>query len=97
MAAADRSRKAGKKVSVSEIVSSDDGTVAIRFDNGSEYTIDRFTGTGTDEKGREVNLPQTGNNDITAAALAVGAGILTIIGAATVFASGRSRRKEDIN
>ena len=95
MAAADRSRKAGKKVSVSEIVSSDDGTVAIRFDNGSEYTIDRFTGTGTDEKGRDVNLPQTGNNDITAAALAVGAGILTILGAAAVFASGRSRRKED--
>lgn len=95
MAAADRSKKTGKKVEVSETVSSDDGTVVVRFNDGSEYRIDRFTGTGADEKGAEVNLPQTGINDLSSAATAAAAAILIILGSAAVLASRVFRRKED--
>ncbi|SHM79935.1 Fn3-like domain-containing protein [Ruminococcus flavefaciens] len=95
MAAADHSKKIGKKVKVTETVSSEDGTVAIRFDDGSEYKINRFSGKGTDENGKAVDLPQTGNNDISSAAEAVGAVILIILGTAAVFASRKFRRKED--
>lgn len=95
MAAADHSKKVGKKVNVSRTVSSDDGTVAIKFDDGSEYRIDRFTGTGTDEKGEAVNLPQTGNNDISSAAAAGGAVVMILLGGAAIFASRKFRRKED--
>lgn len=91
MAAADRSKKAGKKVKVSETVSSDDGTVSIRFDDGSEYKVDRFSGKGTDENGKAVDLPKTGIIDHS---LAAAAAFITI-GAAAVFASRRSRRKEE--
>ena len=91
MAAADRSKKAGKKVKVSETVSSDDGTVSIRFDDGSEYKVDRFSGKGTDENGKAVDLPKTGIIDHS---LAAAAAFITI-GAAAVFVSRRSRRKEE--
>ena len=95
MAAADRSKKAGKDVQVSETVVNEDGTVVIRFEDGSAYTIDRFTGEGTDENGKAVNLPQTGNNDLSSAAAAAGALVLILFGAAAVWASGTFRRKED--
>lgn len=96
MAAADLIKKTGKKASVSEIVSSDDGTVSIRFDNGSVYAIDRFTGKGIDDNGCEVDLPQTGINNTSTAAASVSAGILIVLGTAAVFVSRRSRRKEDL-
>ena len=95
MAAADHSKKVGKKVNVSSTISSDDGTVAIKFDDGSEYRIDRFSGTGTDEKGEAVDLPQTGNNDISSAAAAGGAVVMILLGGAAIFASRKFRRKED--
>jgi len=95
MAAADRSKKTGKDVQVSETVVNDDGTVVIQFEDGSRYSIDRFSGKGTDEKGNAVNLPQTGNNGLSSAAAAAGAGILILFGAAAVWASGTFRRKED--
>jgi len=95
MAAADRSKKAGKKVKVTETISSEDGTVNVKFDDGSEYRIDRFTGKGTDEKGEEVDLPQTGNNSLTTAAAAAAGGILMLLGSAAVFASVSFRRKEE--
>lgn len=95
MAAADHSKKTGKKAKVSGTESFDNGTVVIRFDDGSEYTIDRFTGKGSDENGNAVDLPQTGNNDIGTAAAAAAAGIMLLLGAAAVFASGVLRRKED--
>ncbi|MBP0967193.1 MAG: Fn3-like domain-containing protein, partial [Oscillospiraceae bacterium] len=95
MAAADRSKKTGKDVQVSETVVNDDGTVVIQFEDGSRYSIDRFSGKGTDEKGTAVNLPQTGNNGLSSAAAAAGAGILILFGAAAVWASGTFRRKED--
>lgn len=95
MAAADRSQKTGKKAEVSETISSDDGTVVVRFADGSEYRIDRFTGTGADEKGAEVNLPQTGINDLGTAAAATAAAVLIILGSAAVLASCVLRRRED--
>ena len=95
MAAADRSKKAGKKVKVTETISSEDGTVAVKFDDDTEYRIDRFTGKGTDEKGGEVDLPQTGNNDLSTAAAAAVGGILMLLGAAAVFGSAAFRRKEE--
>ena len=97
MAAADHSKKAGKNVKVSGTVSSEDGTVVIGFEDGSEYSIDRFSGTGTDEKGAAVDLPQTGNNDISAAAAAAGAVILMILGAEALYASGVFRRKKTVD
>ncbi|MBR3419995.1 MAG: S8 family serine peptidase [Oscillospiraceae bacterium] len=95
MAAADRSKRAGKTVKVSETVANEDGTVTISFDDGSAYKIDRFTGKGTDGNGRAINLPQTGNNNLSSAAAAAAAGMLIIFGAAAVYASGAFRRKED--
>ncbi len=95
MAAADRSKKAGRKIKVSETVSSEDGTVAVKFEDGSEYRIDRFTGKGTDDKGEAVDLPQTGNNDISTAAAAALGGILILLGSAAVLASKVLRRKEE--
>ncbi|MBR3043508.1 MAG: S8 family serine peptidase [Oscillospiraceae bacterium] len=94
MAAADRSKKTGKPAAVSETVCSEDGTVVIKFDDGAEYKVDRFTGKGTDENGNAVNLPQTGNNDLSSAGAAAGAGILIFFGAAAVWVSGAFRRKE---
>ena len=91
MAAVDRSKKAGKQVKVSETVSSDDGTVTVRFDDGSEYRVDRFTGKGTDENGKAVDLPKTGISDHSFAAAAA----LITLGAAAVFVSRKYRRKED--
>ncbi|WP_295071672.1 S8 family serine peptidase [Ruminococcus sp.] len=95
MAAADRCKKAGKNVKVSNTASSADGTVVINLDDGSEYKVDRFTGTGTDEKGNAVDLPQTGMNSLGLAASKAAAGILIILGAAAMFVSGVFRRKKD--
>ena len=95
MAAADRSKKAGKNVKVSNTASSADGTVVIDLDDGSEYKIDRFTGTGTDERGNAVDLPQTGMNSLGLAAAKAVAGILIFLGAAAMYVSGVFRRKKD--
>lgn len=95
MAEADHSKKVGSSVKVSETENYDDGTVVIKFEDGAEYSIDRFTGKGTDENGVEVELPKTGNNDPRTAAAAAGAGVLVILGAAAVVASKALRRKED--
>lgn len=95
MAAKDRSDKTGKSAVVTETVNNEDGTVTLKFDDGTAYKIDRFTGTGTDGNGNEVDLPQTGNNDITSAAAAAGAGMLVLLGSAAVFFSGILRRRRD--
>lgn len=95
MAAKDRSDKTGDSAIAVEAVDSGDGTVTIKFSDGYEYTIDRFTGTGTDADGNEVDLPQTGNNNMSSAAAAAGAGMMVLLGSAAVLCSGRLRRRKE--
>ncbi|WP_297958950.1 S8 family serine peptidase [uncultured Ruminococcus sp.] len=57
------------------------------------YTIDPETGIGTDADGEEINLPQTGNNDVRTVAACAGAMLLILAGAAAIA---RSRRENSI-
>ncbi len=94
MAAADRSQKTGKTVTVRGTTDLQGGSLQIQFDDGSEYIIDQITGVGTDADSNPVILPQTGNHDRSTAAAAAGSVVLMMLGAAAVYASGVLRRKE---
>ena len=58
------------------------------------YVVDPVTGKGKTISGEEVNLPQTGNNSVSAAAAAGSALLLTIGGFFTMMKSGMLRKKE---
>lgn len=59
------------------------------------YTVDAATGIGTDAKGGEVNLPQTGVTSPAAMAAAAG-GVMTLVaGAYLALRSGMVRRKRE--
>ena len=59
------------------------------------YTLDSATGIGTDSKGNEVNLPQTGNNSVGAVAAVSAASILMFAGMALAAHSGVCHRKKE--
>ena len=87
--------KTGVEAAVSETISDPEGNVTIVLDNGAEYTVNHFTGKGTDADGKETDLPQTGNNDTSTASAAAAAGVMMLLGAAAVYASAVLRRKEE--
>lgn len=100
MASKDYKEKNGTVPAKSEAVTNADGTVSILLKNkGGEtlciYTIDPVTGVGTDNSGKEVNLPQTGNNSLGVVATATAALALTVTGAVAVMKSGVIRKKND--
>ncbi len=59
------------------------------------YTIDPYTGTGTNSAQEAVNLPQTGNNALTNRVIAVAALLLIAAGSLAVYASGVIRRRKE--
>ena len=68
------------------IIAPDKVMIEIDDDNYSVtiYTIDPETGIGTDADGAEINLPQTGNNDVRTIAVCAAAMILMLAGAAAI-------------
>ncbi len=97
MALKDYETKTGKTAANSVTKENADGTVTIDLIDLSgnvidTYTINPETGIGTNSKGAEVNLPQTGNNSLGTAAAVAAALALLGAGAAAVKAS---RKKEE--
>ena len=77
-----------------------DGTYSIILsdENGNvldKYVIDPATGKGTNSKGEEIDLPQTGNNSLGTVAAAAVAMAFTLSGAVAMAKSGVIRRKKD--
>ena len=100
MAARDHFIKTGENVNASEAKENSDGTytVSLTDDEGNvidTYTIDPYTGKGTNESGNEVELPQTGMNSPVSAGTAAASAILVLAGTAAVYSSGVFRRKKD--
>ena len=58
------------------------------------YTIDPETGIGTDADGEEINLPQTGNNDVRTAAACAAAILMILAGAAAIALSRRENSRQ---
>ncbi len=58
------------------------------------YTIDPETGIGTDADGEEINLPQTGNNDVRTAAACAAAIFMILAGAAAIALSRRENSRQ---
>ena len=99
MAEIDYMQKHGSAPAKFETEEPEDGTVRITLSDADgnvldTYTLDPETGIGTDSTGREVNLPQTGNNSPAQAAAAAAAAGLTLAGAFLLICA--CRRKEDI-
>lgn len=97
MAVKDYETKTGKTAANSVTKENADGTVTIDLIDLSgnvidTYTINPETGIGTNSKGAEVNLPQTGNNSLGTVAAVAAALALLGAGAAAVKAS---RKKEE--
>lgn len=98
MAVQDYILKPGKTPAKAESSDNGNGTVSITLtdENGEIldiYTVDSETGKGTDSNGDNVDLPQTGNNDLRTAAAVAAAAVLMVTGA---FAAGAAlRRKEE--
>lgn len=63
----------------------------LRPDEDMIYTIDPFTGKGTNENGETVNLPQTGNNSLDLLMMLAGSATLICLG---LFMVKRSNKKE---
>ena len=100
-AAKDYQDKTGTKVTAFPVEKLD-GTLAIALKDSEgnhimSYEIDTKTGIGTDQDGKEVNLPQTGNNALTQLLVTVGAFLMMLAGGFAVVASGVHRRKRDEN
>ena len=97
MAKIDYEKKHGVSVT-QEAVQNTDGSVTVTLKDASgavlnTYTLDQKTGIGKDALGVEVNLPQTGNNAVAAAAAVSGAALTALAGALLV--SRALRKKED--
>ena len=101
MAVKDCADKLGTKVEIAAIGYDSEGNARIHLinpENGDEagvYLIDQLSGTGTDENGEAINLPQTGNNSMTNLLAALGAFLLTGFGFAALKQSGMLRRKKE--
>ena len=84
----------------SKFTDNGDGTYSIVLSDKDSnvldtYTLDAATGIGTDSKGNEVNLPQTGNNSVGAVAAVAAASILMFAGMALAAHSGVCHRKKE--
>lgn len=93
--------KTGTTAASAKITDKADGkyTITLTDKDGKvldTYVIDPTTGEGTNSAKEKVDLPQTGNNSMSALALAVSAFAMTGIGIIAVAGSGvLKRRKED--
>ena len=100
MAAYDYERRTGVPVSISATGFDDGKNINIHlYDNNKDeevgvYTIDQFSGKGTNEKGEKVDLPQTGNNSLKNMLTALGAVMSVILGAFMIKKSGASKRRK---
>ena len=72
------------------ITLSDDSGEIVDF-----YFVDAATGSGEDANGKEINLPQTGNNAVSNLLLVVAALMMIAAGAVTLSTSGIIRRRKD--
>ncbi len=95
MVSKDYENKTGEKVTGVEVVPDEyGGDVYVILDGENVYAVNRYTGIGADCNGEEVDLPQTGNNDMTSAGAAAVAGVLILAGAAAAAGSGVLRRRK---
>ncbi|MEE5993444.1 MAG: glycoside hydrolase family 3 C-terminal domain-containing protein [Oscillospiraceae bacterium] len=101
MAVIDYQKKTGIDCHWTNILVDDDTntvTVTLADDNGNiitTYIIDRVTGMGKTADGKEVNLPQTGNNSMTNLLTALGAFLMIGFGGITMRLSGFFRKKDE--
>ena len=100
MVARDYFVKTGKNATVSDATIANDGTYSYELKDEAgnvvdKYTIDPATGKGTDSKGNEVSLPQTGMNSLGTVATAAGAAMLMLTGAIAAYGSGVLRKKKE--
>ena len=98
MAQVDYEQKTGIAV-YPQAVRQDDGTVIVKIKDAAgitleTYTLNARTGIGTDEHGREVNLPQTGLNLWDTAAPICNSLMLIAVGLWLTIGGERRRRKD---
>ena len=99
MAENDYKAKNGKTPAKSELIDNLDGTFSVILSDENGEVLDTYvfnpeTGMGTDSKGGEVNLPQTGISSVKAIAPIAVATAFMIIGA-SAYISSIGRRKKD--
>ena len=93
-------KKTGVEPYASKYKENDDGTLTITLldENGTvldKYIIHSKTGIGFDSSGKEVNLPQTGNNSRKNWFIVFSALILIGVGAVSIKTSRASFRRKD--
>ena len=100
MAVKDYEVKTGVAPTKAEATDAADGKYTITLTDADgkvldTYTIDEMTALGTDSKGKEVNLPQTGNTDPSTAAVAAAALAATLAGFWLTIKSVRRKKDEE--
>jgi LPXTG-motif cell wall-anchored protein len=98
MAMTDLEQKTGTRPESAETFIDETGTVVVQM-NGADgepadfYSVDPATGTGEDQEGGAVDLPQTGISDVQPMVWAMLAVLLTAAGVLAMAKSGVLRRR----